>query len=109
MDFRFEAEEEFAEDSVDHQTRDCEFEEKTNVEKVFPTEPKMPELTQLVFQESKTPELIHFKGDEEGKQRLNLWLAKLDLKKVKAAGTFLDGCKIVLLGFTENQNVHLAR
>ena len=99
MDFRFEAEEEVAEDSFD-QTRDCAFEEK-----MPPTEPKMPELTQLVNQESQIQELTHFKADEEG----NILLAKLDLKKVKAAGTFLDGCKIVLAGFTENQNVHLAR
>ena len=101
MDFRFEAEEEVAEDSFD-QTRDCAFEEGSNMEK---TEPKMPELTHLVNQESQIQELTHFKADEEG----NILLAKLDLKKVKAAGAFLDGCKIVLAGFTENQNVHLAR
>ena len=99
MDFRFEAEEEVAEDSFD-QTTDCASEEK-----MPPTEPKMPEPTQLVNQESQIQELTHFKADEEG----NILLAKLDLKKVKAAGTFLDGCKIVLAGFTENQNVHLAR
>jgi len=103
-DFRFEAEEEVAEDSFD-QTRDGTFEEKSNMEEMPPTEPKMPELGQLVNQESPSQELTHFKEDEEG----NILLAKLDLKNVKAAGTFLDGCKIVLFGFTENQNVHLAR
>ena len=107
MDFRFEAEEEVAEDLVD-QTRVAEFEEKSNVEKMASTEPKVPEPTQLVSQESKIPELTNLKEDEEGKPN-NLQLAKLDLKKVKAAGTFLDGCKIVLFGFAENQNVHLAR
>ena len=75
------------------------------MEEMPPTEPKMPELGQLVNQESPSQELTHFKEDEEG----NILLAKLDLKNVKAAGTFLDGCKIVLFGFTENQNVHLAR
>ena len=104
MDFRFEAEEEVAEDSFD-QTRDCAFEEKSNMEKMPPTEPKIPELTQLVNQEPQIQEPAHVKEDEEE----NLLLAKLELKKVKAAGTFLDGCKIVLSGFTENQNVHLAR
>ena len=103
MDFRFEAEEEVTEDSVD-QTRDGEFEEESNVEKMPPTE--LLEHTQLAFRELQTHELTHFKEDEQAK---NLWLSKLDLKKVKAAGTFLDGCKIVLFGFTENQNVHLAR
>ena len=105
MDFRFEAEEEVAEDSFDQTRDDCTFEEKSNLEKMPPTEPKLPEPTQLVNQESQIQELAHFKADEEG----NILLAKLDLKKVKAAGTFLDGCKIVLAGFTENQNVHLAR
>ena len=104
MDFRFEAEEEVAEDSFD-QTRDGAFEEKSNMEKMPPTEPKIPELTQLVNQEPQFQELAHVKENEEE----NLLLAKLELKKVKAAGTFLDGCKIVLSGFTENQNVHLAR
>ena len=107
MDFRFEAEGEMAEDLVD-QTRNIELEEKLNTETMPPTEPKMPELSQLASQESSITELTDFKEDRGGKQN-NLWLAKLDLKKVKAAGTFLDGCKIVLLGFTENQNVHLAR
>ena len=107
MDFRFEAEEELTEDLVE-QTRNGEIEEKLNVEKMASNELKMPELTQLVSQESKIPELSNFKEEGEGKQN-NIWLAMLDLKKVKAAGTFLDGCKIVLLGFAENQNVHLAR
>ena len=107
MDFRFEAEGEMAEDLVD-QTRNIKLEEKLNTETMPPTEPKMPELSQLASQESWIPELTDFKEDRGGKQN-NLWLAKLDLKKVKAAGTFLDGCKIVLLGFIENQNVHLAR
>ena len=106
MDFRFEAEEEMAEDIFD-QMRNSEF-EKSNLETMPPTEPKMPELSQLASQESSIPELSDFKEDQGAKQN-NLWLVKLDLKNVKAAGTFLDGCKIVLSGFTENQNVHLAR
>ena len=62
----------------------------------------MPELTQLVNQESQIEELAHFKADEEG----NILLAKLDLKKVKAAGAFLDGCKIVL-NSQEGRVVHV--
>ena len=33
------------------------------------------------------------------------WLAELELGKVKKAGTFLDGCKIFLSGFTEAEQV----
>ena len=37
------------------------------------------------------------------------WLAELELGKVKKAGTFLDGCKIFLSGFTEAEQVQLGR
>ena len=33
------------------------------------------------------------------------WLAELELNKVKKAGTFLDGCKIFLSGFTDSEQV----
>ena len=33
------------------------------------------------------------------------WLAELELNKGKKAGTFLDGCKIFLSGFTEAEQV----
>ena len=33
------------------------------------------------------------------------WLAELELNKGKKAGTFLDGCKIFLSGFTESEQV----
>lgn len=35
------------------------------------------------------------------------WLAELELGKVKKAGTFLDGCKIFLSGFTDAEQVRL--
>ena len=37
------------------------------------------------------------------------WLAELDLARVKKAGSFLDGCKIYLSGFSEPDQVQLAR
>ena len=37
------------------------------------------------------------------------WLAELELSKVKSAGSFLDGCKVFLSGFTESQQLQLAR
>jgi len=30
------------------------------------------------------------------------WMQDLDLARVKKAGTFLDGCKIYLSGFTDH-------
>ena len=33
------------------------------------------------------------------------WLAELELNKGKKAGTFLDGCKFFLSGFTESEQV----
>ena len=109
MDFRFEKEEEVAENSVGETAEEAgneKHEERSNLKDNSPHETKMSEM--LVYQEVKIPEVTNFKEEREEKQ-VNLWLAKLDLKKVKAAGTFLDGCKIVLFGFTENQNVQLAR
>jgi len=37
------------------------------------------------------------------------WLTELELGKVKKAGSFLDGCKIFLSGFTEPEQVQLTR
>jgi len=37
------------------------------------------------------------------------WLAELELSKVKKAGSFLDGCKVFLSGFTEPEQMQLAR
>lgn len=37
------------------------------------------------------------------------WLAELELGKVKKAGMFLDGCKVFLSGFTDPEQVQLAR
>ena len=37
------------------------------------------------------------------------WLAELELGKVKKAGGFLDGCRIFLSGFSESDQVQLAR
>eukprot|EP00092_Neocalanus_flemingeri_P010154 GFUD01010944.1.p1 GENE.GFUD01010944.1~~GFUD01010944.1.p1 ORF type:complete len:1552 (+),score=561.52 GFUD01010944.1:76-4731(+) len=37
------------------------------------------------------------------------WLAELELGKVKKAGMFLDGCKVYLSGFSEPEQVQLAR
>ena len=37
------------------------------------------------------------------------WLAELELSKVKKAGSFLDGCKVFLSGFSEPEQMQLAR
>ena len=37
------------------------------------------------------------------------WMADLDLARVKKAGTFLDGCKIYLSGFTDHDQEQLRR
>ena len=37
------------------------------------------------------------------------WLDELELGRVKKAGSFLDGCKLYLSGFTEGEVVHLGR
>eukprot|EP00092_Neocalanus_flemingeri_P040838 GFUD01044457.1.p1 GENE.GFUD01044457.1~~GFUD01044457.1.p1 ORF type:complete len:510 (+),score=168.37 GFUD01044457.1:65-1594(+) len=37
------------------------------------------------------------------------WLAELELCKVKKAGMFLDGCRVFLSGFTESEQMQLAR
>jgi topoisomerase (DNA) II binding protein 1 len=37
------------------------------------------------------------------------WLAELELGKVKKAGSFLDGCKVYLSGFTDPEQVQLTR
>ena len=37
------------------------------------------------------------------------WLAELELTRVKKAGTFLDGCRIFLSGFSESEQVQLGR
>ena len=37
------------------------------------------------------------------------WLAELELGRVKRAGTFLDGCRIFLSGFSEPEQVQLGR
>jgi len=37
------------------------------------------------------------------------WLAELELGKVKKAGNFLDGCRIYMSGFSEPEQVQLAR
>ena len=37
------------------------------------------------------------------------WLAELELNRVKKAGTFLDGCRIFLSGFSEAEQVQLGR
>ena len=37
------------------------------------------------------------------------WMGDLDLARVKKAGTFLDGCKIYLSGFTDHDQEQLRR
>ena len=37
------------------------------------------------------------------------WLTELELTSVKKAGTFLDGCRIFLSGFSESEQVQLGR
>jgi len=37
------------------------------------------------------------------------WLSELDLGRVKKAGSFMDGCKIYLSGFTDPEQVQLTR
>jgi len=60
-------------------------------------------LSPAVISPTPTPTL-GAKGDDYRE-----WMSKLDLAKVKAAGCFLDGCRIFLLGFTEEENIMLAR
>jgi len=42
-------------------------------------------------------------------KRTGEWLAELELGKVKKAGSFLDGCKVFLSGFTPSAETQLAR
>ena len=56
-----------------------------------------------------TQDLVRSKGDADEGEWMNMWLLELDLKRVMSAGSFLDGCKVVLQGFNEDQNAHLAR
>jgi len=42
-------------------------------------------------------------------KRTTDWIAELELDTVKKAGSFLDGCKIYLSGFSESENLQLAR
>lgn len=44
----------------------------------------------------------------KGKRTVD-WLAELELGKVKKAGSFLDGCKVYLSGFTQTAETQLAR
>ena len=37
------------------------------------------------------------------------WLAQLDITSVKKAGTFLDGCKVFLSGFSDHDQEQLRR
>jgi len=42
-------------------------------------------------------------------KRTKEWLSELELGKVKKAGSFLDGCKVFLSGFSESEEILLAR
>ena len=42
-------------------------------------------------------------------KRTEEWLVELELGKVKKAGSFLDGCKVFLSGFTKSAETQLAR
>ena len=59
--------------------------------------------------QEETQDLFKSNGDADEGEWKKTWLLELDLKRVKSAGSFLDGCKVVLQGFNEDQNAHLAR
>ena len=76
---------------------------------VFEPNAVNPKIERKLSQSEETQDQVRSKGDADEGEWKNIWLLELDLKRVKSAGSFLDGCKVVLQGFNEDQNAHLAR